>query len=99
MDEGKKEETTQTQMSLQFRPCESPYINRDGTNRSEKKYLLVLSDNIKTTGKFPNDTHKGVNFLICQSCYWCASCLSSDSTYTKCPSCIEGNRIFSYSGK
>jgi hypothetical protein len=56
-----------------------------------KNTLLVLSDNIKTTGKFPNDTDKGVNFLLCPSCFWCASCLSPDSSFTKCPSCIEGD--------
>jgi hypothetical protein len=34
-----------------------------------------------------------INFIICQSCFWCASCLSSQilSTIAKCPSCIEGN--------
>jgi hypothetical protein len=41
-------------------------------------------------------------FIICQSCFWCASCFPSqvlgtiaaaaeDSTSPKCPSCIEGN--------
>jgi hypothetical protein len=43
-----------------------------------------------------------INFVMCQSCFWCASCLSSkilstiaetdgSSSLTKCPSCIEGN--------
>jgi hypothetical protein len=38
-----------------------------------------------------------INFIICQSCFWCASCISSqiadtdDSSLIKCPSCIEGN--------
>jgi hypothetical protein len=43
-----------------------------------------------------------INFVICQSCFWCASCFPSqvlgtiaaaeDSTSPpKCPSCIEGN--------
>ena len=37
-----------------------------------------------------------INFIICQSCFWCASYIStlsaSDSiSITKCPSCIEGN--------
>jgi hypothetical protein len=52
-----------------------------------KNTSLLLSGNIETTNK----THKGVNFLLCPSCFWCASCLSSDSTFTKCPSCTEGN--------
>jgi hypothetical protein len=43
-----------------------------------------------------------ISFVMCQSCFWCASCLSSkilstiaetdgSSSLTKCPSCIEGN--------
>jgi hypothetical protein len=43
-----------------------------------------------------------INFVMCQSCFWCASCLSSkilsaivetndSSSLTKCPSCIKGN--------
>jgi len=41
-----------------------------------------------------------ISFVICQSCFWCASCLSSkilstiaetDGSFTKCPSCTEGN--------
>ena len=56
-----------------------------------KNTLLVLSGNIEMTGKIRNDTDKDVNFLLCPSCFWCASCLSPDSSFTKCPSCIEGN--------
>ena len=52
----------------------------------------MLSGNIKTTGNFPNDTNKGVNFLLCSSCFWCASCLCPDSTsFANYPCCIEGN--------
>jgi hypothetical protein len=54
-----------------------------------KNTLLVLSGNIETAGKIPNVSEKGVNFLICPSCFWCASCLSPDSSFAKCPSCIE----------
>jgi hypothetical protein len=36
-----------------------------------------------------------INFIICQSCFWCASyistTLSTPDSITKCPSCIEGN--------
>jgi hypothetical protein len=56
-----------------------------------KNTLYFLSGNIETTDEIPNDTRKGVNFLLCPSCFWCASCLSPNSTFTKCPSCIEGN--------
>ena len=29
-------------------------------------------------------------FLICQSCFWCASYLESEITDTKCPLCDQG---------
>lgn len=41
-----------------------------------------------------------ISFLICQSCFWCASYISTtaftarrrrDAPPTKCPICIEGN--------
>ncbi len=46
--------------------------------------------------------YEEINFVICQSCFWCASCLSSrilitmeagdiSASLAKCPSCIEGN--------
>jgi hypothetical protein len=33
--------------------------------------------------KLPLPTH----FLLCNTCYWCASDLGSKSKFTKCPSC------------
>ena len=38
---------------------------------------------------------KNVNFLICNSCFWCTSLLSSDARYTRfelCP-CCESSMI------
>jgi hypothetical protein len=33
---------------------------------------------------------KQIHFLLCESCFWCASCLNVDKrTVTNCPSCIE----------
>jgi hypothetical protein len=52
-----------------------------------KNTLLLLSGNIETT----DETRIGANFLLCSSCFWCASCLSPDSTFTKCPSCTDGD--------
>jgi hypothetical protein len=48
--------------------------------------MLLLSGDFET-----NETHKGVNFLLCPSCFWYASCFSPDSTFSECPSCSEGN--------
>jgi hypothetical protein len=53
-------------------------------------------------GTISNDADDRVNFLLCPSCFWCASCLPFPMSRTmaaakysaslaKCPSCIEGN--------
>ncbi|HJY15136.1 MAG TPA: hypothetical protein VJ225_03830, partial [Nitrososphaeraceae archaeon] len=55
-----------------------------------KNTLHVPPGSIETTGKVPIDTDKRVNFLLCPSCFWCASC-SPDSSFIRCPSCSEGN--------
>ena len=28
-----------------------------------------------------------LHFLICDSCFWCASCIRTDASSIKCPSC------------
>jgi hypothetical protein len=33
--------------------------------------------------KLPRQIH----FLLCSTCYWCASDIGSKSKFTKCPSC------------
>jgi hypothetical protein len=45
-----------------------------------------------------NEMPPKVDFLICQSCFWCASYISppiyrrmTEETIAKCPSCIRGN--------
>jgi len=30
-------------------------------------------------------------FLICKSCFWCASCLNRSNMITKCPMCDNNN--------
>ena len=33
---------------------------------------------------------KEIHFLLCESCFWCASCLNvAERTVTKCPSCTD----------
>jgi hypothetical protein len=67
-----------------------------------KNMLLSMDGDGDTGGKIPNDADNRVNFLLCPSCFWCASCLPSQMLRTmatakdsaslaKCPSCIEGN--------
>jgi hypothetical protein len=33
--------------------------------------------------KLPRQVH----FLLCNTCYWCASDIGGESKFTKCPSC------------
>jgi rubrerythrin len=55
---------------------------------------------IETTGNHSYENNKQKHFLICESCFWCASSLSStphrglskDETIPKCPLC-NANRI------
>jgi hypothetical protein len=49
---------------------------------------------------------KEIHFLLCESCFWCASCLNvAKMTVTKCPSCsdarlesmpISDNKIYKF---
>ena len=33
---------------------------------------------------------QAIHFLICDSCFWCASCIRLDVTVANCPSCNDG---------
>ena len=35
-----------------------------------------------------------INFAICDSCYWCASCLKLNRPMIKCPRCGEDRIAF-----
>ena len=60
-----------------------------------KNTLLALSGNSETFDKLPTYAGKQVNFLLCPSCFWCASCLSPQNWQQgedpKCPSCVDGS--------
>jgi hypothetical protein len=32
-------------------------------------------------------------FLICKSCFWCASCLNRSNMISKCPVCVCANNV------
>ena len=34
---------------------------------------------------------KQIRFILCESCFWCASCLNQGITVDKCPICNNGN--------
>ena len=67
-----------------------------------KNTMLSMEGDGDTGGRISNDADNGVNFLLCPSCFWCASCLpyqmlrtmavaNNSASLAKCPSCIEGN--------
>jgi hypothetical protein len=34
--------------------------------------------------------HRQIDFLLCESCFWCASCIDSEQKHiTRCPSCKD----------
>jgi hypothetical protein len=78
----------------------------------QNKYALNVMLKIKTEGfadagslaftiRPKTRISNEINFVLCQSCFWCASYLSSqtlsrmataeDSLLVKCPSCLEGS--------
>ena len=60
--------------------------------------LGVLNENRRAPSSIQTNQHLDTNsyvkseryFLICQSCFWCASYLESEITNTKCPLCDQG---------
>src|SRR5918994_2042879 len=79
----------------------------------QSKYILDVTLKLKTKevseghglaylSRLKTRISDEINFVICQSCFWCASCLSSQISITtkagdnsaslaKCPSCVEGD--------
>jgi hypothetical protein len=64
--------------------------------------LLQNNYSLDVSLKIKAEEAKGIidkiDFLICQSCFWCASYISppiyrrmTEETIAKCPSCISGN--------
>lgn len=75
---------------------------------TQNSYALKVALNIKAGDEINGGRHNTDNlvktrvsnkkvFLICQSCFWCASYISSNNddlsyyTPTNCPECIKGN--------
>jgi hypothetical protein len=59
-----------------------------------KNTSLALGGGRETTGKNQNIVDKQVDFLICPSCFWCATffTFSGSSIIVRCPLC-HNNRI------
>ena len=58
-----------------------------------KNTLLALDGGGKKVDKISNDIGKRVDFLLCPSCFWCASYFNSrEVSFIRCPMC-HNNRI------
>ena len=51
--------------------------------KDENKNSTNNSSNNKTPYK------QAIHFLICDSCFWCASCIRLDVSVARCPSCND----------
>ena len=55
-----------------------------------KNNLIVPGDN-KTNGETTNAIDKRIDFLLCPSCFWCASFFNFDElSFNRCPNCHNG---------
>ena len=58
----------------------------------QNNYNLFVSLKVRVSERRNARISDKVSFLICQSCFWCASCLTPDAdSFAKCPSCTERN--------
>ena len=47
------------------------------------------ADRINYDGK-QEQVYKQIEFLLCESCFWCATCIDSQQKHmTRCPSCKD----------
>ena len=47
------------------------------------------TDRINYDGK-QEQVYKQIDFLLCESCFWCATCIDSQQKHmTRCPSCKD----------
>jgi len=76
---------------LIFVNCEL-LINKDH-NVLRRTTLSSLEDGSETNLNFPANTDKRVDFLLCPSCFWCASYLNfGELSIIRCPIC-HNNRV------
>jgi predicted Zn-ribbon and HTH transcriptional regulator len=58
-----------------------------------KNILLALEGRNEKNDKISNDIDRRVDFLLCPSCFWCASYFNSEEvSVIRCPMC-HNNRI------
>ena len=87
-----------------FKSSEGFKLKNDITSEEQlladdQNNLVVLNEIRRARPSIQTDPQTGTNgyvklkerhFLICQSCFWCASYFENELTDTKCPLCDEG---------
>ena len=53
--------------------------------------LSSLEHDSETNHRIPTPTEKRVDFLLCPSCFWCASYFNNGEVFTRCPTCGNDN--------
>jgi hypothetical protein len=57
-----------------------------------RKNTIASLEHGSETDRNPNTpTRNQIDFLLCPSCYWCASCFSYSEIVTRCPTCDNDN--------
>jgi hypothetical protein len=63
-------------------------IDKEHNNVLRKNTLSSLEDGSETSRNFLANTDKRVDFLLCRSCFWCASYLNfGELSIIRCPIC------------
>jgi predicted Zn-ribbon and HTH transcriptional regulator len=69
--------------------CE--FSNRYGTERPERNTMTRLEHGSETARRPNTTTHSQIDFLLCPSCFWCASYFNYSEIVTRCPTCDNDN--------
>ena len=69
--------------------CE--FSNRDGAEHPEEDTMARLEHGSETARRPNNTTHNQIDFLLCPSCFWCASYFNYSKVAIRCPTCSSDN--------
>ena len=54
-----------------------------------RKNTIASLEHGSETDRHPNTpTHNQIDFLLCPSCFWCASYFNYSKVATRCPTCV-----------
>jgi hypothetical protein len=56
-----------------------------------KSIISSIEHDSETDRRLITPTCNQIDFLLCSSCFWCASCFSHGEVFTRCPTCDNDN--------